>query len=87
MALPYVLATALILASSSNAALTMSASTTKAKFWGQEVEVECTSVDLQYLSGRKLKKTHSDNCKEHRNPDDDKDKYQNDSVLGSEIEK
>lgn len=87
MALPCVLATALVLVSSGHAALTISASSAKAEFWEQAVAVECTSVALEYKAGRKLKKTHSDNCPEHKNPDDGKDKYQNNSVPGSESEK
>lgn len=87
MALPCVLATALVLASSGHAALTISASSAKAEYWEQAVAVECTSVVLEYMAGRKLKKARSNNCPEHKNPDDDTDKYQIDSVPGSEAEK
>lgn len=87
MALPFTIVVSLTLASSSIAVLNMSSSGAEAGPLLQEVDVECTTVSLEYLSGGKSKKKHSENCDNRKNDDELKGRQKRKNVYNSEIDK
>ncbi|GAB5486665.1 MAG: hypothetical protein Pars2KO_02350 [Parasphingorhabdus sp.] len=62
MALSSVVMIALILASSDNISLQSSIGGSKAVHSNQEIDIECTSVSLEYSSGGRSKMASSNNC-------------------------
>ena len=81
MAVPYVISTLLFFLAPSNSDPNMPSVKSKVKSSTQVVDVECTSISLEYLSGGISKKVHSENCGVRNKTSEVEDKFLEDGSV------